>query len=291
MDQKECLIKAGEIARKTRDYAREICKENSKFIDITEKIENKILELGGNPALPVDISVNNIAAHDTPLYNDERVLKKEDLVKVDLGVHVEGYIADTAVTLEINSNKNHKLIEAAENALKEAVKLAVPDTPLFEIGKIIQEKITKSGFTPVKNLSGHGLDKYLVHTPPTVPNYNNNDQTKLKEDMVIAIEPFATTGVGLVTEGKMSSIYALLRVKNTRNFDARKIIKFIGENYKTLPFAERWIIKQFGVKSQILLRILENEKIIEQFSILPEKSKALVSQAEHTILVGHGVIT
>ena len=109
--------------------------------------------------------------------------------------------------------------------------------------------------------------------------------------MIIAIEPFATPGQGLVIEGKMSSIYSLLRVRNTRNFEARKVIKFIEENYRTLPFAERWLIKQFGNKAQILLKLLENEKIIEQYTVLPEKSKALVSQAEHTVLVGHGVVT
>ncbi len=291
MDFKENLIKAGEIARKAREYAKEITKENSKYIDIADKIENKIIELGGKPAFPVDISVDGVAAHDTPLHGDERILKKGELVKVDLGVHIDGYIADTAVTVEINSNKNQKLIEASENALKEAVKLAVPGTQIFEIGRVIQDEITKAGFTPIKNLSGHGLGQYLVHTQPTIPNYNNNDKTKLKEDMVIAIEPFATTGQGLVVEGKMSSIYSLYNIRNTRNFDARKIIKFIEENYRTLPFSERWIIKEFGLKAKLLLKMLENEKIIEQFTILPEKSKSLVSQAEHTVLVGHGVIS
>ncbi len=291
MDFKEDLIKAGEIARKAREYTKEISKENVKFIDIVEKVESKIIELGGKPAFPVDISVNGIAAHDTPLYNDERMLNKFDIVKIDLGVHINGYIADTAVTVEINSNKNQKLIEASEKALKEAVKIAVPNTSLFEIGQIIQDEITKHGFTPVKNLCGHGLGQYLVHTSPTIPNYNNNDKTKLKEGMIIAIEPFSTTGQGLVVEGKNSSIYALTKVKNTRNFEARKLIKFIEENYKTLPFSERWIIKHFGLKSQILLKLLENEKIIEQFTILPEKSKSLVSQAEHTVLVGYGVVS
>ena len=291
MEFKEDLIKAGEIARKAREFAREIAKENIKFIDLADKIENKIVSLGGKPAFPVDISVNHIAAHDTPLNNDERILKKGDLAKVDLGVHINGYIADTAVTVEINSNSNQKLIDAAEKALKEAVKLAVPGTELFQIGKTIHEEITKMGFTPIRNLSGHGLSQYIVHTHPTIPNYNNNDKNKLEVGMIIAIEPFATTGQGFVNEGKPSSIYSLSNIKNTRNFEARKVIKFINENYKTLPFSERWIIKHFGLRAQFLLKILEKEKIIAQYTILPEKSKAIVSQAEHTVLVGHGIIT
>ena len=291
MDFKEDLIKAGEIARKAREFAKEITKENTKYLDLAEKVEAKIIELGGKCAFPVDVSVDFIAAHDTPLYNDERVLKKGDLAKIDLGVHINGYIADTAITVEVNSDNHQKLIEASERALKEAVKLAIPGTKLFEIGQVIQEQITKSGFVPIKNLSGHGLGQYIVHKSPTLPNYNNNDHTKLEDGMIIAIEPFSTTGQGLVVEGKMSSIYALTKPRNVRNFEARKIIKFISENYKTLPFAERWLIKDFGLKARLLLKILENERVIEQFTILPEKSKSLVSQAEHTILVGHGVIT
>lgn len=290
MDFKESLIKAGLIARKAREYAKEITKENVKYLEIADEVEKKIIGLGGKCAFPVDVSVNHIAAHDTPLYNDGRVLAKGDLVKVDLGVHVDGYIADTAVSVEIGNNYG-KLIDAAENALDKAVKLAVPGVEIWEIGKTIQDDITRLGFTPIKNLCGHGLKQYQVHTEPTIPNYNNNDKTKLKEDMIIAIEPFATTGQGLVIEGKNSSIYELINLKNTRNFEARKILKFVSENYNTLPFCERWIIKEFGLKSQFLLKQLENEKIIQQFTILPEKAKCMVSQAEHTILVGYGVVT
>ncbi|MBS3171625.1 type II methionyl aminopeptidase [Candidatus Woesearchaeota archaeon] len=291
MDFKENLIKAGKIVREAREYAKEIANEKAKYIEVAEKVEKKISDLGGKCAFPVDVSVNHIAAHDTPLYNDERVLVKGDLVKVDLGVHVDGYIADTAVTVEIGTNNYKKLIGAAEKALNMAVKLAVPNSEIFEIGKVIQEEITSSGFTPIKNLSGHGLKQYQVHTEPAITNYNNNDKTKLKEDMIIAIEPFATTGQGLVTEGKNSGIYELVNLKNTRNFEARKILKFVSENYNTLPFCNRWIIKEFGLKSQFLLKQLENEKIIQQFAILPEKAKGMVSQAEHTILVGYGVVT
>ncbi len=291
MDFRESLVKAGEIARKARDYAKEITREKARYIDIAEKVEKKIVDLGGKCAFPVDVSVNHIAAHDTPLHNDERVLVKGDLVKVDLGVHVDGYVADTAVTIEIGTSEHKKLIEAAEKALNEAVKLAKPGVEIGEIGRVIQEEISKFGFTPIKNLCGHGIKQYQVHTEPTIPNYSNNDKTKLKEDMVIAIEPFATNGQGLVMEGKNSSIYELVNMKNTRNFEARKILKFIDENYNTLPFCERWIVKQFGLKAQFLLKQLENEKIIQQFTILPEKAKGMVSQAEHTILIGHGIIT
>src|SRR3989344_3067479 len=284
MDNKEDIIKSGQIAKKALEFGKEIAKENIKVLELAEKIESKIIELGGKPAFPVGISINHVAAHDTPLYNDERILKKGDIVKLDLGAHINGNVTDNAATIEIATNNNSKLIESSEKALKEAAKLAVPNTEIFEIGKLIQETITRFGFSPIKNLSGHGIDKYIVHTFPTIPNYNNNDKTKLKEDMVIAIEPFATTGQGLVVEGKNSSIYALQNIKNTRNFEARKLIKFIQENYKTLPFAERWLIKEFGLKARLLLKILENENIVHPYGVLPEQSKGLVSQSEYTIL-------
>jgi methionyl aminopeptidase len=291
MDFKDYIIKAGEIARKAREEGIKVAKEGVKYIEVAEAVENKIIELGAKPAFPCGISVNNIAAHDTPVYNDERILKKGDLVKIDLGAHVEGYVADTARTIEITTSKNQKLIDASENALKAAIKLAKDGTEIWQIGQVIHEEITKLGFSPIRNLSGHGTGQYLVHTPPTIPNYNNQNKTQLKKDQIIAIEPFATPGEGLVIEGKGSTIYAIINVKNTRNFEARKLIKFINENYKTLPFAERWIIKEFGLKARILLKILENENIVKQYGILPEKSKALAVQTEHTILIGHGVVT
>jgi methionyl aminopeptidase len=280
--------KAGEIAKQAREFARNLIKENSSYLEIVEKIENKIIELGGKPAFPVNICVNNLAAHDIPLMNDERKLKKGDLVKIDIGTHFNGCVADTAITIEVNNNQYENLIKASEEALAEAIKIVKPGAQLREIGKVIQDTITKYGYSPIRNLSGHEIKEYTVHAGLTVPNYDNNDKHVLEKDMIIAIEPFATTGEGMIKEGKLSGIYVLINKKNTRNLEARKVLDFIDKEYKTLPFCARWL--KFN-NINFILRLLENDGIIKQYNQLPERSNGIVSQAEHTIIVGKGVLT
>ena len=286
----EDYFKSGEICKKAREYGVTLIKENVKLLDIAEKIEEKIRELGGECAFPVDVSLNYVAAHDTPKFNDDRILNISDVVKLDIGVHVNGKVSDTAVTVEVGTNKYEKLIKASEEALDNAIKIIKPGVKLKEIGNLIQKTIQKYGFSPIINLSGHGVDEYVVHSKPIIPNCDNNDNTELKENMVIAIEPFATDGEGKVTEGKPSGIYELISEKNIRNDNARKILNFVKEKYKTLPFCERWIMKEFGNSAKLSLLLLEREGIIKQFNVLPEIKKGQVSQAERTVIVGKGVI-
>lgn len=286
----EDYITSGKICKEAREYGVSLLKEDAKFSDIVERIEAKIEELGGKPAFPVDIGVDFLAAHDSPRFNDDRVLKKGDVVKLDLGVHVDGAVTDCAVTVEVGDNKFSKMIDCAEEALKKAIETAKPGVELREIGRVIQDTIKGFGYSPIINLSGHRVDLYEVHAKPTIPNYDNGDKTKLEEGQIFAIEPFVTNGEGRVIEGKPCGIYALQNVKNTRDRVAREILKFIAEEYKTLPFAERWIIKKFGVKAKIGLLFLKREDIIKEYTILPEKSKGQVTQAERTIIVGKGVI-
>ncbi len=283
-------IKSGEICKKVREYGVSLLKEDTKFIDIAEKIEDKIIELGGEPAFPVDIGINHLAAHDSPRYNDERILKKGDVVKLDVGVHVNGAIADTAVTVEIGTSKYKKLIESAEEALKKAIEVAKPGIEIRKIGVVIKETIENYGYIPIVNLSGHRLDKYEVHAIPSIPNIDNGDNTKLKEGQVFAIEPFATNGAGKVIEGRPSGIYGLILIKNVRDKNTRELLKYLVEKYKTLPFSERWLIKKFGLKIKFSLLSLEREGVIKQYTILPEKNAGQVAQAERTLIIGKGVI-
>jgi len=287
----EDFRKSGKIAAEAREYGKKLVKEGVKHLEIAEKIEAKIKELGGECAFPVDVSVNYVAAHDCPILDDDRIIKKGDLVLLDIGVHVNGAVTDTACTVEVGSRKNNKLIEASEEALKEAIKLVKPGVKIREIGKKIQEVIQRYGFSPIKNLSGHGVGLYEIHTDPTIPNFDNGDENKLEKGMIIAIEPFATTGQGKVTDGKPSGVYSLVFKKNIRDLFTRKILKFIEDNHKTLPFSTRSLVKEFGVRAKFALSNLEREGIIKQYNVLPEISKGLVSQAEHTLIVGEEVLT
>lgn len=287
MDQD--FIESGKISAKARDHGKKMIKEGASVLEIAEAIESKMRELGGKPAFPVDVSIDGLAAHASPGPEDKTILQKGQLVKLDLGAHINGKVTDTAATVEVGTNKWAKLIEAVEKALENAEKLVKPGTEINEIGKIISETIISYGFKPITNLSGHGIGEFEVHTTPTIPNYDNGNKEKLTEGQTIAIEPFATIGVGLVKEGKGSGIYELVRKKPTRSPAVRKVLEHIEKEFNTLPFSLRWINHLPNAK--FALRILEQEGIIHQFAELPEKTNGITSQAEHSFMVGHGRLT
>ncbi len=279
----EKIKKAGAIASEARAYAKSIIKVEMPLLEIAEKIEAKIEELGGKPAFPVNLSMNDTAAHFTPDYNDET--KASGLLKVDIGVHVDGFVADTALSIDLTKDNQHaKLIQASEEALASALKIANKDSTLHEIGNAIQSAIEKHKFTPVINLSGHSIEQYNLHSGLTIPNIANSSNVKLGEGL-FAIEPFATAGEGTVYDSRNSGIYRLEQAKNIRDSNARKILNFIIENYNGLPFCSRWIVKKFSPRALISLSLLEQAGILHHFKQLVEKTHKPVSQSEHTILI------
>jgi len=281
--------KAGKIAAEAREYAIEVCQIGKTYTHVVDKVEDFIRKKGAQPAFPMDISVNAIAAHYCPYIDDKNILQKGDLVKLDIGVHVDGAVADNACTVELGTTKWKALIKASKDACLAACDLAVPDTPIRNIGKIVEQTITDAGFQPITNLSGHGVERWIVHTPPTIPNYDNGNATKLKEGMHIAIEPFATDGSGAVKDGKGDGVYMLQQKKPLRLDSAKKLLMQIEKNYNTLPFTERWLKDVKNVK--FLLGLLEKENILRQYTVLPEKSGGMVTQHENTIEIGTGITT
>lgn len=280
---KEKASKAWEIASQVKKWIEMQIKKGVPLLEIAEKIENKIVELKGKPAFPVNLSINEIAAHCTPSYDDKTLA--HGLLKVDFGVHIDGWIFDTAFSVDLeNSEENKKLIEASEKALENAIKFCKKDVSVGEIGKHIQETIESFGYSPVINLSGHEMDHYKLHAGLVIPNINNGSNETISEGLY-AIEPFATNGNGKVHDGRPSGIYMLVDERNVRNPEARKILGFIIENYKTLPFCSRWLVKEFGTKALFALKQLEANGNLHHFAQLVEKSGSKVSQAEDTIIV------
>ena len=282
MDAKK-ILEAGNIAKQVKEYAKTIVKKDIPLLELAEKIEEKILELGGKPAFPVNLSINNIAAHYTPSHDDTTLA--HGLLKVDLGVHIEGYIADTAFSIDLeNSNENKKLIEASKKALELAEKTIKEKIKTSEIGKEIQKIIESYGFSPVINLSGHEMGQYDLHAGVTIPNIEEKREIIIKKGLY-AIEPFATTGSGKIHDGKPSGIYKLINEKNVRSPIAREILEFIIKEHQTLPFCSRWLVKKFGVKSLFALRELDNNGNLHQFPQLVDIPNSKVSQAENTVLI------
>lgn len=277
----EDWIKAGKIAAECLSYGCEIAKPGITLFELAEKIEGRIKELGAKPAFPVNLSLNSMAAHYTPSTDDKTIFGEADILKIDVGVHVNGSIGDTARTL----GNDKALIKASEDALSAAIQLCAPGVRLREIGKTIANAIADHNFISIRNLSGHGITTFNLHSGISIPNYDNGDETQLKEGQIIAIEPFATSGnSGRVAEGKASGIYKLAMVKPVRDPAARKMLAFIANEYSSLPFASRWLEKDFP-KTKFLMQILYREGILHSYPQLYESSKGNVSQAEHTILI------
>ena len=280
---KEKILEAGKISSEVREYVRRFIKKDMPLIEIANEIEEKMHSLGGKPAFPTCLSVDSIAAHATPAYNSLEIAR--GILKVDFGIHIDGWIADTAFSLDLeNSSENKKIIEASEKALEAAIKTIKKNVPLNEIGKAISKEIESQNLSPITNLSGHGIDRYVLHSRVSIPNHDNKSMVLITEGLY-AIEPFATTGVGSVHDGKPSGIFRLVDKRNTRSQTAREILNFIIEEYQTLPFCSRWLVKKFGTKSLIGLKQLEENGNLHSYAELIESSNGKVAQTEHTILV------
>jgi len=276
-------IKAGEIAKKVKIYASSIIKPGMPLLEIAEKIESKIIELGGFPAFPVNLSKNEIAAHATPSYNDTETAS--GLLKVDIGVHIDGCIADTALSLDLeNSEENKKLIECAELCLKNALNTTYHNVELKKIGEAIEKTSHSHNLQPIINLSGHSITKYNLHAGVTIPNYNNSSLQQLEEG-VYAIEPFVTLGLGKVIDGKPSGIYMLEKKGTVRDSFAREILYYIEKTYQTLPFCSRWLVKKFETRALTAMKRIEEANLVHHYQQLIESSRKKVAQAEHTIII------
>lgn len=280
---KDKYLKAGKIAAEVREASRALVVPDASILEIAEKIEKMIRDKGAEPAFPVNISINDIAAHYTPMKKDETKINSADVVKIDIGVHVDGYVGDTAYSVAFD-DKHKKLVEASETALNEAIKLCVPGTKLSDISAKIEETIKAFGFNPISNLTGHGLDQYDLHAEPQIPNIKFASEYTLSDEQVIAIEPFATDGSGMVKESEPVVIFRLIGSGGVRNQDARSIIRF-AEKFNGLPFAERWIPIDSLVKIRIAMRELRERGIVYDYPVLREAKNGFISQAEHTVIV------
>ncbi len=280
--------KAGRIAAQVREEARRRVREGMKLIEVCEWVERRIRELGGQPAFPCNISVNEVAAHYSPLPGDEAAIPPGSVVKLDIGVHVDGYIADTAVTLAFD-DRYSALVEAVEEALERALALMRPNTELTAIGRAIESAIRSRGFKPVVNLSGHSLARYTVHAGDVIPNTGSRlVRGKIAPCKAYAVEPFATTGEGIVVEREPVTIYAYSGrpLRQRLAPDEKRVAITVVSRFRTLPFSPRWLLDVAGYSRlrQVLTR-LAARGILISYPVLVERSGGVVAQAEHTVLV------
>ncbi len=287
----EKYINAGKIGNKAFKEAQKILKVGGEVKVIVEKLEDIIKKEGGNFAFPINFSINEVAAHDTARENDNRVLKEGDVVKIDIGVHIDGYIADMAKTFIIGEDiKGFKeMVKANEKALKEVVKSIRVGMEIKEIGEIVENIAEKEGYAVVANLTGHGIKRYDIHSDFSILNIRNNDDRTLKEGDVIAIEPFFAEGKGkaYVKDGNSTEIFTLVNeTKSPLSRFSKILMQEIKKKYNDgLPFASRWLTSLKGFAKKKALDDLMREGILHGYPVLVERNKKVVSQAEATVIV------
>jgi methionyl aminopeptidase len=278
---------SGKILRETREEMKSFVREGMLIIEVCEKAESLIKEKGGKPAFPCNVSINEVAAHYTSPPNDKGRIPEGSLVKVDIGVHVDGYVTDTAVTVCFNP-EYRGLVETAERALKAAIENIQPGMPTSKIGAVIEETIKSRGFKPISNLCGHQVGRYIIHTGTSIPNVSQLSFSKVRLGGVYAIEPFVTLpdAVGKVEDGEESTIFRFLKSRSVKSSYSKQLLKYIEENFRTLPFAERWL--QGVVPKEHYrdaFRELLASKVLMGYPIFVEVSRKTVAQAEHTIMI------
>lgn len=288
-DVREKLLRAGSIARDAREMGISLSVPGAVIYDVVEEVEHFIIEKGGRPAFPVNIGLNSVAAHYTPPFGDRQRFPDRGVLKFDVGVEVDGYVADTAASKSFGGTMN-SLVDASRNALESALAIIRPGTSLAMIGTTIENIIASSGFRPISNLMGHSIERYNLHAGFSIYNTSKvEDSATIPREIVVAVEPFATDGGGFVVSGKLGNIFSLTREKKLGDPELQEFQKTIVDRYRTLPFAERWLsdISDWRRKINKLLRM----GVLHGYEMLIEGKGGTVSQWEHTLIVsGDGVV-
>ena len=279
VDEIKSYEEAGKIVSKVRSDASKMIQNGLPILDLVEFVESEILKSGAGIAFPCNVSINEITAHYTSPAGDTNKMVTGDLVKLDLGAEVNGYIADSAVTIMVPGDNleelfdedtlelNQRIIDASAAGLEAAISTVRAGVKVCEVGRAVEEAIAEYGLNPVRNLTGHSLEHWNLHAGISVPNYDNNDPTILEEGQAVAIEPFATNGEGMM--------------KNTQ-----RMLQHIEKNYRYLPFSGRWLTENFNEhRVNSGLKQLGDAMAIYPYAALKERTGAWVSQKEHTLIV------
>lgn len=284
---------AGKLARDALHFGRNLIEAEKSMLNVTEKIESFVKKHGGELAFPTNLAVNNVGAHWTPSSKSSEIFCKGDVVKLDVGVHIDGYIGDNALTLEIGTTNYTKMIEASREALNAAINVAVAGVNVGIIGHAVQDTIEKYGYRPIANLTGHRIKRYNLHSGVSIPSIRERGGPTLNNGDIVAIEPFVTDGAGRVGGKRNSNIYHLRQIRKVRDEKATELMKEIQERYKGLPFAERWL-HEFQDDATKNLQKLMRAGIVSYYPVLDELGNGIVAQSEHTLLItnnGNEVLT
>jgi methionyl aminopeptidase len=276
--------KAGKVAAAALKYGAKQIKPGANMREVLDSVEEYIYKHGCEPAFPAQSSIGSVAAHFCPRDVDDVLYKDGDVVKLDLGAHYEGYIGDNAITLSLGG-EHQDLCDAALAALKAAQSVLKPGCTPNDVGTAIQNTLSSRGFLPIRNLSGHGLGRFSIHTSPGMPNYPSGETKKLVEHQVVAVEPFATNGTaGMIYNGSNPTIFSMQAVKPLRTPYGRDTYSLVKQ-WNGLPFTTRWLTRSLGSKALLGLQEMKRAGMLAEYPPLLERSGGLVAQQENTFII------
>jgi methionyl aminopeptidase len=297
---KDKYLKAGKAVAEAKKLARKIIEPGIPFLEVADKIEDEIYKNDCELAFPVNMSLDQIAAHYSPIIDDTLIIPEKGLLKIDCGAHYDGFVADSAITINLDEDPQlQNFIEAAKEALEAAISIFHPGVRLYELGEQIEKKVNKYGLNPIKNLGGHELKQFNLHAGPFIPNYKEKAHNlKLTTGVAFACEPFTTSGVGLVKNGKQSYIYRFIKkAKKNIPYEELAYMNKIETSTKRLPFSPRLLDKKELIPKNKIQRTIDyflRKKVLDHYPILIEQSGAPVAQEEHTIILdleGNTIVT
>jgi methionyl aminopeptidase len=277
--------KSGAITSQVKAVVKSAVRPGTGFLEICDLVRKEVESRGGRLAFPTGIGVNEVTAHYAPQEGDQSVVRDEDLVKVDFGVHVDGYVTDTSVSVTFNPEFN-LMLEATERALEAAIATARRDVRTGEIGREIHREAARFGFKTIENLTGHTVDRYVVHAGKSIPNLYLPGMQSLKQGDVFAIEPFLTLGTaaGYVVDTPSQTIFSVVARKKTGTPELDAFADKVWTERKTLPFTPRWYLSEFGKGkiSGIITRLVA-KRVLRAYPTLVEASGKPVAQFENTM--------
>jgi methionyl aminopeptidase len=283
----ERLRRSGLISATAREHGRKMIQPGVRIEAIARECEQVILDMGGKPAFPAQLSRNHIAAHYCSPIDDPTEVQPDDIVKLDLGTHVDGYVTDNAVTVDLRDGEGSLLVAASRMALDNAISVMGPGASITEIGRQIESTVHALGFNPVYNLTGHGVAKFTIHCAPSIPNYPDRSAGRLRPNMTIACEPFVCDGKGQIDVQGQPEVFMLKRSIRPKDNLPKEVIEAM-EATQGLPFARRQLQPLLGSPKKIedALKHLLKRRLIEEYPPLVEKRGVRVAQTEHTIFIG-----
>ncbi|MBK8095647.1 MAG: type II methionyl aminopeptidase [Planctomycetes bacterium] len=280
------LRRSGFISATAREHGKKLIKPGARIGDIAKEVEKVILDMGGKPAFPAQMSRNHIAAHYCSPPDDPTVVQPDDIVKLDLGTQVDGYVTDNAVTVDLRDGPDSLIVTASQMALENAISVMGPGASITEIGRQIEETAKAMGYQPIVNLTGHGVARYTIHCAPSIPNYPDPRAGRLRPNMTIACEPFVCDGRGYIEAIGKSEVFMLSRDIRPKDSVPAEIVQALSST-EGLPFARRQILPFFGSAQKVedALKLLKKKGLLDEYPPLCEKPGVRVAQTEHTIFI------